>query len=63
MAKAESGLDEIKRSRDYYIKEIRDQERKIEGLLQEVEAIRQILPQKQKILDELNDIIKRLEEE
>lgn len=63
MAKAESGLDEIKRSRDYYDKEIRDQERKIEGLLQEAESIRELLPRKQKILDELNDIIRRLEEE
>ncbi|HEX7065886.1 MAG TPA: hypothetical protein VF199_12525 [Bacillales bacterium] len=59
----ETALDEIKRSRDYYRKEIEKKERELEGLLAQVDTIRERLPKKQKVLDGLNDIIKRLEAE
>lgn len=61
MARPETGLDEIKRSRDYYRKEIEEQERKLANLREQIDTITDKLPRKQKILDELNDIIERLE--
>ena len=61
MSKPESGLDEVKRSRDYYRKEIEGKEREIVALKKQIDTIREKLPAKQKILDELNAIIEREE--
>lgn len=63
MAKPETGLDEIKRSRDHYQREIEEQERKIESLRGQIDSIKEKLPGKIRVLDELNSIINRLEGE
>lgn len=63
MAKPETGLDEIKRSRDHYRREVEDQERKLASLRGQIDVIEEKLPGIQLVLNDLNEIIKRLEGE